>query len=119
MSAVLIVDDEFGVVEVLEAILTDAGYRVTTAADGRTAIKRMQTEHPDIVLLDYMMPVMNGCAVLDVMQTDGRFSDISVVMMSSLDEEVISRKLQGYCKFLRKPFRLEELLDTLANIVRK
>ena len=58
MPTVLVVDDEFGIVDVLETVLTDEGYRVLTACNGKQGLERLVTEKPDVVLLDFMMPIL-------------------------------------------------------------
>ncbi|MBV9776303.1 MAG: response regulator, partial [Acetobacteraceae bacterium] len=69
MATVLIVEDEFGIAEVLEALLGDAGHRVLTAVNGEHGLRRLAEVTPDIVFLDYMMPVMDGPATLRAMQS--------------------------------------------------
>ena len=64
MATVLVVDDEFGIAELFDAILTDEGYRVLTAINGRHGLEMLAQERPDLVFLDYMMPVMDGAAML-------------------------------------------------------
>jgi len=63
-ETILIVDDEFGIAEFLTDLLVDKGYRVITAANGKQALARIAEEKPDLVLLDFMMPVMDGAATL-------------------------------------------------------
>lgn len=118
MKLILVVDDEVGVAEVLQAILGDAGYRVHVAMNGREALEQLATELSDLLLLDYMMPVMNGGDVLRAMHADARLVQVPVVLMSSLDRSVIERKASGYVAFLRKPFRIDEVLDLVARHVR-
>lgn len=113
MASVLVVDDEFGVAEVLQAILEDEGHRVATAIHGRAAIERMAEERPDLVLSDFMMPVMDGAALLDAMKRDPRFAEIPVALMSSLPESSVAEKCDGYASFMRKPFRVTDVLDLL------
>ena len=60
MALILIIDDEFSVAEVLEAILTDAGHEVVTASNGRQGLERAKEKRPNLVLLDFMMPIMSG-----------------------------------------------------------
>ena len=64
MATVLVVDDEFGIAELFEAILTDVGHRVLTAINGKHGLEVLAEEHADLVFLDYMMPVMTGAAML-------------------------------------------------------
>lgn len=115
MRTILVVDDEFGVAEVLEAMLEDEGYRVTVAINGRQGMERLAETLPDIVILDYMMPVMNGAAMLGAMRADKAFAAVPVIMMSSLDEATVHNVCNGYVTFLRKPFRMAGVLDALAR----
>lgn len=117
MKTILVVDDEFGVAEVLEALLTDEGYRVVTAVNGRQGLARLSEVRPDLVLLDVMMPIVDGPAMLRAMQEDPIVRAIPVVMMSSLGEDVVRTQCQGYTAFLRKPFRATAVLDAVARIL--
>lgn len=115
VRTVLVVDDEFGVAEVLNAILSDEGYRVITATNGRQALTRIAEQRPDLVLLDYMMPVLDGVAVLRALSADPAAQDLPIVVMSALPEEAISSETKRYAAFLRKPFRIKTVLTAVAN----
>src|SRR6185437_10829815 len=104
MRTVLVVDDEFGIAEVLAELLGDAGYRVLTAIHGRQALERLVETRPDVILLDFMMPVLKGPGTLAALAGDPRHQGIPVVMMSSLPEPVVAEQVHGYAAFLRKPF---------------
>jgi len=115
VRTVLVVDDEFGVAEVLDAILTDEGYRVVTATNGRQALARIAEQRPDLMLLDYMMPILDGVAVLRALSADPNASDLPVVVMSALPEESISTETKRYAAFLRKPFRIKTVLAAIQR----
>ena len=118
MSAVLtilVVDDEFGVAEVLESILEDEGYRVVTAINGRQGLARFAEGIPNLVLLDYMMPIMGGAAMLAAMRADPMLAAVPVVMMSSLDEATVRQECGDAVGFLRKPFRVEGVIATVRR----
>jgi len=115
VRTVLVVDDEFGVAEVLDAILTDEGYRVITAANGRQALARIAEQRPDLVLLDYMMPILDGVAVLRALSADPKAHDLPIVVMSALPEESVSTETKHYSAFLRKPFRITTVLAAVAH----
>lgn len=116
MRTVLVVDDEFGTVEVLVAALEDAGYRALTAANGRRALERLEENKPDLVVSDFMMPLMDGAAMVAAMRANPSFRDIPVIMMSAAPEAALRKRLDGYEAFLRKPFRVPALLDIIASI---
>ncbi|MBV8616640.1 MAG: response regulator [Acetobacteraceae bacterium] len=117
MATILIVEDEFGIAEVMEALLGDAGHRVLTAVNGAHGLRRLAEATPDIVFLDYMMPVMDGPATLRAIQSEPAYRAIPVVMMSSLPESVISASCSGYSAFLRKPFLLRSVTDLIAQVL--
>ena len=101
MAVVLVVDDEFGVANLLEDVLQDEGHRVLTASNGRQALERMAAEKPDLIFTDYMMPVMDGAAMLSAMAANPDWKDIPVVLMSSLPEAAVAERCDGYTVFLR------------------
>jgi two-component system response regulator MprA len=112
-----VVDDEPGTIDVLMAVLTDSEYRVTGAANGREALARVAHAPPDVMLLDVMMPVLDGVATLRALKADPRFEPIKVVMMSGIPESMVKRRCRGYDAFLRKPFSLDDLLATLQRLL--
>ena len=116
MRTVLVVDDEFGVAEVLEAVLQDEGYRAVTAINGRQGLERVLESTPDLIMLDLMMPIMGGAAMLEALQADPAFAGIPVVLMSSLDEAAVRETCSGYRAFLRKPFRMAEVISLLEQL---
>jgi CheY-like chemotaxis protein len=114
MGPILIVDDEFGIVEALRDLLADEGYRTVIASNGRQALERMQAERPALVLLDYMMPVMTGPALLELMQASPHLRDIPVVMMSASP-----LSLWGHLPctaFLPKPFGIAAVLELVQRL---
>ena len=118
MATVLVVDDEALIAMALEAMLEDAGYRVVTAANGRQGLERLaEAPRPEIVLLDMMMPVMNGPAMLAAMAADPDLAGIPVVVLSSLPEEAIKDRAGGVAAFLRKPYTAEQVLDAIARVL--
>jgi len=116
-AEVLVVDDEFGIVDVLETILTDEGYRVVTACNGKQGLVRLSAEKPDVILLDFMMPILGGAEMLRAMAAEPAYQRIPVIMISSLGEDVIAEKCKGYAAFLHKPFRAAAVLSTVARVL--
>src|SRR5690242_9623508 len=116
MRTVLVVDDEYGVAEVLEAVLQDEGYRVVTAINGRQGLDRALEMAPDLIMLDLMMPIMGGAATLQALQAHPTLNRVPVVLMSSLDEAAVRETCHGYRAFLRKPFRMAEMLALLEEL---
>ena len=117
MRTVLVVDDEFGIAEVLNAILCDEGYRVATAINGRQGLARLAEVMPDIVLLDYMMPILDGAGMLKAMAAEPAYRGIPVIVMSALEEPQIVDRCTGYVAFLRKPFKPSTVLKIIDNVL--
>ncbi len=114
MGTVLVIDDEFGIADLIDALLTDEGHRVLMAANGKQALDLLAKEPPDLIFLDYMMPVMDGSTLLRLMAQDAAWSGIAVVLMSSMPESTVAERCSGYRVFLRKPFKIAQIMD-LAN----
>jgi len=117
MLTVLIVDDEFGVAEVLQSILEDEGYRVVTAINGKQGLARLAEVTPDLVMLDYMMPIMDGTKTLAAIRNDGAYANLPVIMMSSLDEATVRDSTTQYTTFLRKPFRAAAVIALVSKLI--
>jgi CheY-like chemotaxis protein len=110
MSKLLIVDDEVAILEALTDILSVEGFEVATASNGAEGLKRAGEARPDLILLDLMMPVMDGQEMLRRLKEDPQLRAIPVVVMSA--GRVTKAELQG-SRFLAKPFELDDLLDTV------
>jgi CheY-like chemotaxis protein len=117
MAIVLVVEDEFGIAELFDAVLTDEGYRVLTARNGKLGLETLVQERPDMVFMDYMMPVMDGSAMLAAMQADPSLREIPVVMMSSMPKAAVAERCSGYVAFMRKPFKLAELVEMVKRVL--
>jgi CheY-like chemotaxis protein len=118
MLNVLVVDDEFGVGEVIEAILTDEGYHVVTAMNGKQGLQRLRETRIDVAIVDVVMPVMDGPAMLQAMRADPALEHIPVIMTSSLDEITVQERAGAFAAFLRKPFRSNTVIELVAHVVR-
>jgi CheY-like chemotaxis protein len=117
MRTVLVVDDEFGVAEVLQSILEDEGYRVITAINGKQALTRLAETAPDLAMVDYMMPIMNGAHLLAAMHKEQDWTHIPVIMMSSLDEVTVRSGCERFNAFLRKPFRANAVVALVERVL--
>ncbi len=112
---ILVVDDHASVRTTLQAVLEDAGYAVTTAADGRAALQSILTACPDLVLTDLHLPVMDGRELLAALRV--RALEVPVVLMSlDADVRMVAQLLQA-AGALPKPFELDHLLDLVARYV--
>lgn len=114
MAPILIVDDEFGIVNTIQDLLQDEGYRTVTAHNGRQAMDQLVLERPLMILLDDMMPVMDGTTLVLAMREIAGIKDIPVVMMSANRPKPWHR--QHCTAFLAKPFNLMELLAVIYRV---
>jgi CheY-like chemotaxis protein len=118
VALILVIDDEYSIAEVLEAALVDAGHQVVTAINGGQGLERLRERQPDLVLLDFMMPIMDGPAVLRAMKQDLQLRGIPAVVMSSLPESVVAEAAKGaYAAFLRKPFKLAAAVELITAVL--
>lgn len=117
MQTVLVVDDEFGVAEVLQSILEDEGYRVVTAINGKQALARLSEFTPDLIMLDYMMPIMDGTQTLAAIRSQSALAQLPIIMMSSLEEASVRETCTDYNSFLRKPFRAAAVVQLVAQLL--
>ncbi|HZS93289.1 MAG TPA: response regulator [Chloroflexota bacterium] len=109
---VLVVDDERDIVDFLTTILEDEGYEVAAARDGLEALEKVRETHPSLMILDLMMPRMNGIQVLDALHADQVRSSPSVIVLSakSTHQDILDALERGADDFIPKPFDLEDLL---------
>src|SRR5436305_14979063 len=84
MAKLLLVDDEYAIVEILSGILETEGHTVATAANGEEGMKRLEEDRPDLVILDVMMPRLSGSDMLKRMRNDPRYATLPVVMISAV-----------------------------------
>jgi CheY-like chemotaxis protein len=115
MAKILVIDDEFGIGEMLRDLLSDEGHDVMLAINGRQGLELMAKEQPALIFLDFMMPVLDGAGVLKAMATNQALSQIPVILMSSLPETTIVSRAQGHVRYVRKPFRIDHVLELAAT----
>ena len=112
MAQVLVVDDQVYIAAALEGILSNHGLEVVTATNGRQALERVARRTPDLILMDLMMPVMDGVELCHRLQADAATQRIPIVVASVLYQ--LPRSLEGRVKhFLHKPISIDELLRTV------
>jgi CheY-like chemotaxis protein len=114
VRTVLVVEDEWAIADWISAVLDDEGYTVIVATNGRRALELLKEQTPDLVLTDFMMPIVDGPGLLQAMRRSG-LATTPVIMMSSLPEAVVAEKCDGHSAFLRKPFRIAELLRAVRG----
>ncbi len=114
MASVLVVDDEFGITEVLGALLTEAGHQVRRAINGRQALELVREQAPDLILLDLLMPVMDGPTTLRAIRAEELTAATPVILMSSLPPDKVIQLVDApFRSILTKPFRAKAALEAI------
>ena len=118
-KTILVVDDDPEIVTMVSLRLGKRGYRVLTAVDGVEALATTKRDHPDLVILDVMMPGKNGWEVARAIRTDPATEKIKVVMLTAIGESVneMTSPLYGADAHLDKPFEFEKLEQTLRELL--
>jgi CheY-like chemotaxis protein len=112
--SILIVDDEFGLAEMLGYLLNELGYTVRVAMDGRSALATLHGEPIDIVLTDLMMPVMDGSELVRAIRAEPTFDRIPVILMTAVPSAA-RRDSDLYDGILKKPFTAELLVTVFDH----
>lgn len=118
---ILLVDDEPSIVKMVGKRLEVEGYEVLVAMDGQEALKKAQTETPDLLILDLMLPKLNGYEVCMMLKEDTRYQKIPVIMFTAKAQEQ-DEKLGLACGanvYMRKPFKAQELLEQIRALTSK
>ncbi len=115
---ILVVDDERHIVRLVEVNLTRAGYDIVVAYDGIEALEVVKKEKPDMIVLDVMMPRMDGFEVLKKLQADESTQNIPVIMLTAKaqDADIFKGWSSGVSSYLTKPFNPRELLTFVERI---
>ena len=115
---ILVVDDEEDILHFLELVLREKGYDVATASSGHEALTRAQVDRPDLILLDIMMPQMDGWEVLKLLRVEADTARIPVAMLSARTEakDRVQGLQEGAVDYICKPFSLQELLTKIDAI---
>ncbi len=117
---ILIADDEEDFVTLLQFTLETEGYECLTAYDGNEALSKAKKENPDLVILDIMMPRMNGYEVSRLLKFSKRYKHIPIIMLTARTQEK-DRKLgedTGADMYVTKPFEMNDLVNAVNNILK-
>jgi len=116
---ILVVDDTPDLLMIVSKRLSLAGYEVITAEDGQAGLMKAQQEKPDLVLLDLMLPKLNGYEVCSMLKQDSQFQTIPIVIFTAKTQERDEQLAMecGADAFIRKPFNPVELLEQIKGLL--
>ena len=117
-TTVLIIEDEKNISDLLKLYLKKEGYTVETAADGSEGLQMFRSLKPDLVLLDLMMPVMDGWAVCKAIRAESQTPVIMLTAKSETDDKVTGLKI-GADDYITKPFEMKEVLARIEAVLRR
>lgn len=118
-KTILVIDDEPGIVEIVRVNLAAEGYRVLVAYDGVAGLEAIRDEHPDLVILDVMMPHMSGWEVLRHIEADLATAGLPVIMLTvkASDLDVVRGLEQGAVEYITKPFDPIHLVERVRFVL--
>jgi len=120
MARILVVDDEPDIVRVVSRIMESCGHHVMTADDGAMAVNMVRTDRPDAVILDLMLPTMDGHQVCHALKSDEATRQIPIIMLTAAYVSVTDAKRSGHLgadEYVVKPFLREVLIGNLDRLL--
>jgi DNA-binding response OmpR family regulator len=120
-NSVLIAEDEPHLVELLTFILEREGYDAAAVFDGESAVDRLRNDTPDVMILDLMLPKLDGYEVLKTIRADNRLAKLPVLMLTAKGQDRDRRVAEdlGVNAFITKPFSNREVVDCVAGLVQR
>jgi len=121
MPKILVVDDEDVFVKMTRKLLEDSGYEVITAGDGQEGLEKTKSENPDLIILDVMMPIMDGYTMLVEVRKDEKIKDTPIILCTSKAqkdylEETQEMEIDAY---FTKPYESPALLAKISELLKK
>ncbi len=119
MSKILVVDDSPTTLKLVTKTLANTGHHIITAGDGEEAVQKATAEHPDLMVLDVVMPHKNGYQVCRQLKTTATTKDIKIILLTSKDQQAdrFWGMKQGADAYITKPFEEAELLATVMKLL--
>ena len=121
MKKILVVEDELAYLKLLNSQLTEKGYQVIEAVDGKQGLEKAKSENPDLILLDIRMPVMDGMAMLDLLRKEEASKNTKVIILTNLepDEKIIKEVVQDQPSyyFVKSDIQFDDLLEKIKELL--
>jgi len=121
-GTILCVEDEPEIIELIQVMLETIGYRVIGVLGGRHALEAIRREKPDLVLLDLMMPDVDGWTVFKQMQSDPELQAVPVIPVTAVDRRIdviLALEVAGVDEYVTKPFGQKELVASIDRVLRR
>ena len=120
-GTILVADDDPQILSMVAMRLGSRGYKVLEARDGAEAMKLAHAERPDLVVLDVMMPQMNGWEVARALRQDPGLKEVGIVMLTAIGEHIneLTSPLYGADEYIDKPFDFNDLEQKVASVLKK
>jgi DNA-binding response OmpR family regulator len=118
---ILVVDDDADLIQLISFNLKQAGYSIGTASNGVDAIKKAHSLNPDLIVLDVMMPELDGFAVCELLRRDAQTASIPIMMLTAISSELgrMAALGSGATDFITKPFSPRLLLGRIEDLLKK
>ncbi|MDP9184113.1 MAG: response regulator [Actinomycetota bacterium] len=118
MARILVIEDDGTITHVLRLLMEIRGHEVLEASDGSRGVATAQRQSPDVILLDLMMPTMDGFMALEALGKEERTAHVPVLVLSTLDGQDVQQRCYelGAKRYLRKPFDAEVLIGALEEL---
>lgn len=119
MKKILVVDDESDIIEILKFMLEAHGYECITATDGEEGLKAAKEENPDLIILDVMMPKINGYKICRLLKFDNKYKNVPIFMLTarSQDEDKIIGEETGADEYITKPFDVDFVVEKVKSYI--
>jgi len=120
-NRILVIDDELDLLGLVKARLEMAGYEVLTAIDGEEGLAKARASAPDLIILDIMLPKMDGFEVCEALKIDEKYKHIPIIILTVKFQPVDIRfaKALGADAYITQPFEAKELLDKIKELIKK
>ena len=117
---VLIVDDEPGIVVSLQFLMHQCGFEVITASSGEEAIEAILKFHPDLILLDVMLPGIDGYEVCEIVRLDPKWRDVKIIFLSAKgkEEDIARGMVLGADDYITKPYANREVIEKIRSVLK-
>ena len=118
---ILCVDDEPDILEILKYNLSNEGYQISTAKDGKTALKKAKENHPNLIIMDIMMPNMDGIEACEILRSDESFNDTLIMFLTARGEDYsyVAAYEAGADDYITKPVKPKRIISKVKGLLRR